>query len=144
MGGFFEGRGVDSDDGKTKDANGDIDPKGPAPAGGEAKDNLRVGQPATEKRTDNRAETEDGPDKTLPTTTLTGREEVADDSEGVGHDDTAADTLEGAEVDELVDVLSGSAEERAESKDSHTNKEERATAVEIGDFTGDGDGDGAG
>src|SRR5262249_27451049 len=80
--------------GDGDDANRDVDIEDPLPT-------AIVRDIAADRRADNAGQTKDRAEKTLPAPALGRRQQVADDGKGIGGDHTGANTLEGAEEDQL-------------------------------------------
>ena len=87
----------DGDD-QRDDADRDVDVEDPAPAGA-------VGEQAAEHGAEHAGRAEDGAEVALVAAALARRDDVADGGERERHQAAAAEALDGAEGDQLLDVL---------------------------------------
>src|SRR5690606_15178834 len=114
------------DDGQRRGADRDVDVEDPVPADD-------VGEPATYQRTSHGGHAEDGAEVALVAAAVTRRDDVADDCEADRHETTAADTLDGAEDDQLRHVLRETAERGADEEDDDRELVDALPAIQVGD-----------
>ena len=110
------------------DADRDVDEEDPAPAGA-------VGEEATEHRAEHARRTEHRTEVAAVATALTRRDDVAHGRERQREQAAAAETLDGAEGDQLLDVLRQPGQQRADQEGHDRGLEDQLAAVEVGDLS---------
>src|SRR5262249_53899637 len=122
------------DGNERHDADRQVDVKDPAPAcrrGDEAAHQRTVvGQPAAKRRAGHTRETVDGGEDAGPLGALGGREDGANDGEDERDTKARAQSLQGAEGDQLLNSLSGTTQGRA-GEEEHDADDKEALAAEL-------------
>lgn len=115
------------DDHEGDRAERHVDVEDPAPA-------EVLGEDAAEQRSEDAGGAEDGAEQPLVAAALAGWHEVADDRHGEHHQPAAAQSLQGAETDELRHVLGDAAEHRAYQEDRDGQLEQLLPPVLVAEF----------
>ena len=98
-----------------------------------------VGDPAAQDGAEDRGDTDDRHQPSLPPGALLRREEVGEGGHRYRHDAARADALEGAEQNELVHGLGHAAQGRSQGEDRQAAQEDRLAADQVRQLAVDGD-----